>query len=140
MPNGGAGQFFFEDLTASNAAAHASIASTAELRSDALPNLPPDTYATLVIGEQAVGKSRQGAEALNKIHVQILVVRLPEHGTDMLVTLNTPIYIHPSSAAAKEAGAGFKQGHEAAPALFRRMIATLRILDFGLFGGDMAEP
>lgn len=140
MPNAGAGEFFFEDLAVANAAAHAAIASCTDLRSDALPGLPPGTYAALVIGEQAVGKSREGGEALNKIHVQILVVRLPEHGTDMLVTLNTPIFISPHSGAAQQAGAGYKQLTEAAPALFRRMIATLRILDFGLFGGDMAEP
>ena len=52
----------------------------------------------------------------------------------MLVTLNSPIYISEHSAAAKEAGAGYKELHMQAPELFARIYGTLKIKDFGLFG------
>ena len=91
------------------------------------------------MGTQAVGKSREGADALNKIHVQLLVVRLPQHGTDMLITLNTPIYISEQSAAAKEAGAGYKEHHLDAAALFQNIIFSLKIIDWSLFGGDATK-
>lgn len=87
-----------------------------------------------------MGKSKQDTSALNKIHVQLLVVRLPQHDTDMLITLNTPIFISEHSAAANEAGAGYKELHMDSPALFQRIIATLKIVDWSLFGGDAAEP
>jgi hypothetical protein len=134
VSNQEAGEFFFNDLATANSAAHAAISSTSELRSDSVPGLPAGTYCCLVIGQQSIGKSRQESSALNKIHVQLLIVRIPEHKTDMLVTLNSPIYISEHSAAAKEAGAGYKELHMQAPELFQNMIKTLKILDFTLFG------
>jgi hypothetical protein len=134
VPNREAGEFFFNDLATANSATHAAVSSTSELRSDAVPLLPQGTYSCLVTGQQAIGKSRQEATALNKIHVQLLVVRLPEYKTDMLVTLNSPIYISEHSAAAKEAGAGYKELHMHAPELFQAMCRTLKINDFKLFG------
>jgi Ran-interacting Mog1 protein len=134
VPNQEAGEFFFNDLATANSAAHAAISSTSELRHDSVPGLPEDTYCSLIIGQQSIGKSRQESSALNKIHVQLLIVRLPEYKTDMLVTLNTPIFISEHSAAAKEAGAGYKELHMQAPELFQNMCRSLKILDFKLFG------
>ncbi len=68
-------------------------------------------------------------------------MRLPQHGTDLVLSLNTPLYISERSAAAEHAGAGRKQGAEAALPLFRRVLASLRIVDFGLFvGGSRPLP
>jgi hypothetical protein len=64
----------------------------------------------------------------------MLIVRLPEYKTDMLVTLNSPIFISEHSSSAQEAGAGYKELHMQAPELFQKMIKTLKILDFKLFG------
>lgn len=139
VPDLEAGEFFYHDLATANDAAHAVITSLTQLRSDAVPNVPNGTHCCLVEGEQVVGKGRQGGEALNKIHVELLVIRLPAHGTDVLVTLNTPIYISEHSAAANHAGAGYKETHLSAPQLFRRIIATLSIRDWGLFGGGVME-
>lgn len=55
--------------------------------------------------------------------------------SDVLITLNTPIWISECSAAAEHAGSGFKGAHLVAPELFKRCLATFRILDYGLFGG-----
>lgn len=34
----------------------------------------------------------------------LCVIRLPQHGSDVLITLNSPIYISEHSAAAEHAG------------------------------------
>lgn len=42
------------------------------------------------------------------LHAQVLLccIRLPRHGSDVLITLNSPIYISDKSAAAEHAGKG----------------------------------
>lgn len=142
VQNQEAGEFFFQDLAATNGAAFATVSSITEVRSDAVPHLPPNTFTVIVQGQQSVGKSRQQeVEKLNKIQIIMLIVRLPHHHTDMLITLNSPIFISAQSAAAEQAGAGYKQGHVEAPELFRRIIATLKIIDWNLFsaGADIAQ-
>lgn len=110
------------------------ITSLITLRSDWVPHLPERAFATLVEGQVSVSKGRQGVTALNKVHLLLLVVRLPLHKTDMLVTLNTPVFISEHSAAAEHAGSGYKQEHLGAPSLFRQVLETLRIVDWNLFG------
>eukprot|EP00887_Chlorella_sp_A99_P002888 scaffold6.g2888.t1 len=63
----------------------------------------------------------------------------PPRQSDVLITLNTPIWISERSAAAEHVGAGFKGAHLVAPDLFRRALATLEVLDWGLFGGGGGE-
>ena len=128
------GEAFFCDLADGMDAAHRHITSITPLRSDSVPGLPEGTCCVLVSGQVTASKGRQGAEALNKVQVHLLVVRLPRHGTDLLVTLNTPIFIHESSAAAAQAEAGFKDAGGAIY-MFRRVIASLAVRDWGLFGG-----
>lgn len=139
MPDEESGDFFFDDLATAMDAVQRHITATAVLRSDSVPLLPPGTFCTLISGEVAVSKGRQGAEALNKVQINLLVVRLPNFGTDVLVTLNTPIFISEQSAAAQQAGSGYKNAYSSAPDLFRRIIATLEIRDFGIFGSDATE-
>jgi hypothetical protein len=128
--------FYFADLATNNAAAHAQLSSQLQLGPDDLPWLPRDVHKALAIGEQAISKGRQqGIHALNKVQIALCIVRLPLHQTDVLITLNTPIYIAEGSAAAEHAGAGFKGEFLAAPELFRKILATFKILDYGLFGG-----
>ena len=42
------------------------------------------------------------------LQVLLAVVRLPQQNSDVLITLNTPIYIHPASTSAKHVAAGAK--------------------------------
>jgi hypothetical protein len=65
----------------------------------------------------------------------VVVVRIPRHGTDLLLTLNTPVEISERSAAAEHAGAGGRDHHLQAPSLARRVLQSLDIRDWGLFGG-----
>lgn len=89
-----------------------------------MPGLPPDCYRGLAVGQQAVTKGRQGSSALNKVQVLLCVVRLPRHGSDVLLTLNSPIYISERSAAAEHAGGSWREGMRGAraPALAQQPV------------------
>jgi len=43
------------------------------------------------------------------------VVRLPQHGSDLLITLNTPTFISGISAAAEHAGVARSIAHSSCP-------------------------
>ncbi|KAL4857856.1 Ran guanine nucleotide release factor [Chlorella vulgaris] len=134
VPDAEAASFFFHDQAANNEAQHAQIDMQYVLSQQDVPDLPPDCFKAILVGQQAVTKGRQGSDALNKVHIILCCIRLPQHGSDLLLTLNSPIYISEKSAAAEHAGAGFKGAHLTAPALFKQIISSLRINDWGLFG------
>jgi hypothetical protein len=60
------------------------------------------------------------------VQVLLAVVRLPQHGSDLLITLNTPIFISGISAAAEHAGAD----ERISAAVERLLIAALRGLKY----------
>lgn len=80
---------------------------------------------------QLAPKYREAAR--NQVHVYVTVIRLPQVGTDLLVTLNDPQVLDPESSSAK-VGATPQRDQQAANALLTRLIATLRVNDWGLFG------
>ena len=67
------------------------------------------------------------------INCSLLVVRIPEKKSDMLITLNSPVFIHENSAAAQHTGAGYKDTAVFAPELFRNVVLSLNIKDLNLF-------
>lgn len=132
----GAGEYYFQDLVSAVDATFASISSVKQFNvQQKLSKMPQDAVGSIVTGEMVTSKGRQGPDALNKIHVMLMVLRLPHVSTDMLLTLNTPIFIHAASASAAQAGSGYKDTHMQAPRLFHRIMASLEIDDWGLFGG-----
>lgn len=68
------------------------------------------------------------------LQVLLAVIRLPQVNSDVLMTLNTPIFINPASKSAQNVTPGFKCAHERAPAEFRSLVASFQVLDWGLFG------
>jgi hypothetical protein len=61
--------------------------------------------------------------------VYLIDVRVPEHHTDILITLNTPTFINPDSTAASQTGGGFLQAPESANVLFGRILNSFQIRD-----------
>ena len=59
------------------------------------------------------------------------LVRLPQVGTDILVTLNNPIQIHPDSSTSSAAGA--QPSADETMRVFRQILGTFAILDWNLF-------
>ena len=86
----------------------------------------------LLAGQMTASKGRQSA--LNKIQVLMCLIRIPEKATDVLFTLNTPIFIAAESAAAKTAGSGHQSAYVDAPRLFSKIIALIAIQNWELFG------
>lgn len=134
-----AGGFYLEDLAQHNEAVHSQVDSVQALSAADMPGVPAAAYKALAVGQQAVSKGRQGKQAVNKVQILLCCVRLLQQQSDVLITRNTPIWISERSAAAEHAGAGFKGAHLVAPDLFRRALATLEVLDWGLFGGGGGE-
>jgi hypothetical protein len=100
-----------------------------------VPHLPPETYATLVTGQLVAAKARDGAEAANTVLLLLALLRLPQHGSDILVSVHAPLAVAAASSAAV-AVTGDAAGVQArAAALMRRVLASLRVHDWGLFGG-----
>lgn len=65
----------------------------------------------------------------------MLLIRLPPYATDFLVTLNTPTFIHPNSAASEHSFVGSQSTDPAASELFGAIIRTLRIADYSFLAG-----
>lgn len=83
---------------------------------------------------QSVSKGRQSSHAANDVLVVLAVLRLPSVGSDLLVSLNSPVLISEHSAAAADAGAGVKTAFATAPQLMAAVIRSLKVEDWGLFG------
>lgn len=91
----------------------------------------------------AIAKYKEAVR--NRVLVLLAVVRLPFVGTDVLITHNVPLFIAPTSSAGASAApgvAGRSLGAEveaaavaAAAAAFGAAVASLRVLQWGLFGG-----
>jgi hypothetical protein len=81
------------------------------------PHLPEDTYKCLVRGVQAV----RGGREVKDTEVLLAVLRFPKVQSDVVVSLSTPA----ASWAA----------HEEAAGIMAEALLSLRVLDWGLFGG-----
>lgn len=99
-----------------------------------VPGVPDSCFKCLVAGRMWAVKGRQGAEASNAVQVLMAVIRLPNVGSDLLITLHTPMFISSASAAAAHAGSGEKQLHLEAPQLMQQVLRSFKIVDWGLFG------
>lgn len=127
-------KFFFEDLMHLNDSAEYDIREAGRLDSKNLLPSHPDVEAYMASGEMAVRKGRAQFEGINKVQVQLVVLRLPEKNTDILISMNTPVFIHEDSSVAVDVGAGFKQLHLTAPDLFQSIVKSFTIVDWSLFG------
>lgn len=81
------------------------------------------------VGEQSITKHNE--EAANRIRLECFVVRLPEYTTDLLISVNTPVEIHPQSTSAHAAeDAHLGDGNNTA---VRQVLESFNIVDYALF-------
>ncbi len=88
-------------------------------------------------GLQRVSKYREGAQQANDVRVYVAVLRLPEVTSDIVVSFNSPVHINNASASAEAVNQNTLRDYCNEPhttALFEGFIASLQVLDFGLFG------
>jgi len=129
------GQFYFQDLLDTNDAQGGNIRMSRRLGPEEIDL--ESCSAFLVEGEMAAQKGRSShhqGQGINKVHILLAIIRIPEKQTDILISLNTPMFIHEDSISAPDIGAGFKNLHESADALFLRILASFKIVDWSLFG------
>lgn len=73
------------------------------------------------------------AKHSSSLQIILTIIRLKQFSSEVLITLNTPIFVSGSSVAARDIGAGERADHMTAPSLFRRMLETFKIVDYSLF-------
>lgn len=103
------GSFYLADLAQVNGAdgpGQSSLESVEELAHAAAPSLLADARPQaagaklfLVRGKQRVAKFKELAR--NEVAIRMLIARLPAVGSDVLVTINAPVWISPDSSSAK---------------------------------------
>jgi hypothetical protein len=105
------------------------------LHAEPSSRFPDSASAYTVRGTFKASKGRQSEAAANVIQVLIMILRLPHKASDIILTMNTPVFVNERSAAAQDTGAGPKTLHYTAPDLFTRMISSFEILDWNLITG-----
>lgn len=127
-------RFHFEELARANGCAPGefSIQSMQTLEDADLPGFTGKRkYGGLVMGEQHVAKFNEAAK--NRVAVCIAVVRLPPPAhTDILLSINLPIDVHPDSSETKAPTAAQRQ-LPPPEELIRLMVWSLKVDDYGLF-------
>ncbi|XP_067325871.1 ran guanine nucleotide release factor [Anolis sagrei] len=131
VPDENAARYHFEDLADSS--------STTEIlnQEQFLPQLlalEGCSSAWQLTARQLVAKFNE--EAKNEVTLHLALLRLPQYGTDLLLTFNDPTRIHPLSSSAA-------QGTEVPPPFsqapwtvehFHTFVRSLRLHDPGIFG------
>ncbi|KAK7487968.1 hypothetical protein BaRGS_00020869 [Batillaria attramentaria] len=121
----------FEDLASSNDAASSSdscILGTEVLDRQQLA-MKQCSCAYWLMGQQRVSKFNESAK--NDVNLHMVLYRLPQFTTDILVTFNDPVNVNPESSS-----------HQAMATAtvpwtvddFRALVNSLTIVDTGLFG------
>lgn len=79
--------------------------------------------------------TKHSESAANTVRVCVANIRLPAYGTDMLLTVNQPLYISPGSSTAAATGAGEAKLPESfANELMQKLLCSLTVADTSLFG------
>ena len=76
------------------------VVSVTQIQAQEAPVLPdtlPNATKWLLCGEQVVAKFNEAAK--NRVEIQLLLLRLPQQHTDILVTFNHAAYIAPESSS-----------------------------------------
>ncbi|KAF6263329.1 hypothetical protein COO60DRAFT_455417 [Scenedesmus sp. NREL 46B-D3] len=137
VPDSNVGRFMFDDLAVANEASSSSIADIKQLGTAEVPHIQQGTYICFVSGTQQACKGRDaGLDRANTVQLLLCIIRLPQHSSDLLVTVNAPSYISPSSSAAQHADAQGQQAAAAgqAAAVMQGVLRSLKVQDWGLFG------
>ena len=139
-PDSQAGTEHVQELAEVSGAVSSSVVSSIALAASSLPLLsPPPAFASLTVCDMLVSKYRDDESKANALRVWLLLVRLAREQTDLLLILNSP----KAWSEQTSIGGGAVQGRrvvsdEESEAVMREACSTLRVNDYGLFGGGGA--
>ena len=91
---------------------------------------------SIVWGLQNVAKYHEHASQANSIRVYVACIRIADVSTDLVVSFNSPVWIHAQSASAEAIVPEHLHIHtnqQATQAEFMAMINSLTVADFSLF-------
>eukprot|EP00743_Colponemidia_sp_Colp-15_P006044 GILK01006494.1.p1 GENE.GILK01006494.1~~GILK01006494.1.p1 ORF type:complete len:207 (+),score=35.51 GILK01006494.1:68-622(+) len=126
-----AARHYFDDLAEFNESRGHNVVFERMLAPEEMPNLSADIPKLLLVGEQNVSKFKEEM-ATNRVRVYMVVVRLNDKQTDILITLNAPQEIHDLSSSAI-AGA-VAPSPDYSNAVLSQVLQTFAIHDYTLFG------
>ena len=109
-------------------------------REHMLSALTPESSVTLLHGIQRVAKHRDDVSAANEVLICLCEATLPEHDTEILVTMNTPLRVSEGSSQFGQIQAPLteeERERRAAQAVedFKKIASSLKVADYRLFGG-----
>ncbi|XP_078234407.1 ran guanine nucleotide release factor isoform X1 [Pogona vitticeps] len=131
VPDENAAKYHFEDMA--DASATTEILSQEPLSVHLLV-LEGCSSAWHLTARQLVAKFNE--EAKNEVTMYLALLRLPQYGTDVLLSFNDPTWINPLSSSAAQ-GAEIPLPSSQPPWTvehFRTFVRSLRLLDPGIFG------
>ncbi|KAL0477757.1 RanGEF [Acrasis kona] len=121
-------RYLFDDMADANGAESRSIVTEVSVQNDdRYPNIVGNVYKAAIIGEQQVAKYNE--QATNTLHICMGVIRIKNHSTDVLLTFNNPVAIHPESSSSKTS---VPEGNTT-DNLFWNVFKSIEIVDYGLF-------
>ena len=146
--------YYFQDLAGHNESEKTTVLSeNIAMSDDFMPLIGPSFPRMAIIGKQSVKKYRSATSPLMDVYIFMVLVRLRNVGTDMLVTLNFPCNEALKNAISLEAldnalektdlllpsaeiDAVFQEVLEAQHAIpaFKELLNTIRVEDWSLFG------
>lgn len=124
--NHNAVEYFFQDLVSDSSASEHEVLLNRCALPDEVACLPSDIPCFFGQCRQKVSKFNESVE--NIVIVHLLVVRLLDQRTDILVLLHDPEHIDPQSSS------GGASARNNGVEIFSRIARTLRIIDWDLFG------
>ncbi|KAF9438380.1 hypothetical protein BGZ76_008291 [Entomortierella beljakovae] len=140
--------FHYQQLAEDNDAEDSSTVQSVSILNNAeLPAWPAEAKIYLLLGQQRIGKfnerqlqqedaaehpnQQRQPDARNLVQIMMVVVRLPNQQTDIVISYNVPLQISVASSSRQVAHEG--NIHEA-EAWFRNLIATFQVRNWSLFG------
>ena len=125
-----AAAYHFNDIAETSSSSETKIVSAGVFAASSF-EMAKLYHSSWTFGTQRVSKGRDGADKANVIALYLVLIRLKQFETDLLISLNAPIQIHADSQA-KSAKNAVKPPQETLQ-LFKRIVATFKIKDLSIF-------
>jgi hypothetical protein len=133
--------FFLNDLAHVHSADQSSSLEHAEMLNqleDSLPSLGlPSPSASIACGLQHIAK--HGEDATNRVRLCVGNIRLPDFETDLLITVNQPVHMSPSSSSASATASSCCLPYNYAYSVLLKAFQSLTVVDSSLFGSGAAD-
>uniref|UniRef100_A0A7S3EBG5 Ran guanine nucleotide release factor n=1 Tax=Rhodosorus marinus TaxID=101924 RepID=A0A7S3EBG5_9RHOD len=132
-----AAAWHFENLVSEMEAQNSEIQDASGINQQEAMNLDMGKVsATKAIGTIVAPKFRDESVKANTVEMSIACLRLSSVTTDLLITVNNPLFIHSESSAARDGASVQNEPNQPSERrrLFEGILSSFKILDWGLFG------